>query len=130
MRRLRAKVRSTSMDAARQNAVFDSALDFAIVVTDPAGVITGWSSGAEHVMGWKAEEMRGQGASRFFTPEDRAVRRVEYEMQTALRDGRASDERWHLRKGEQRFWASGEMMPLRDEDDAHIGFVKIVGHVD
>ena len=47
-------------------------------------------------------------------------------MQAALRDGRASDERWHLRQGEERFWASGEMMPLRDEDGAHIGFMKIL----
>ena len=110
----------------RQRAVFDSALDFAIVVTDRDGIITEWNSGAEHVMGWTVEEMRGQDASQFFTPEDRANGRVAYEMRTALREGRAADERWHLRKGEERFWASGEMMPLHDEDQAHIGFVKIM----
>ncbi|XYD11785.1 PAS domain S-box protein [Methylobacterium sp. NMS12] len=110
----------------RQRAIFDSALDFAIVVTDRAGIITDWNTGAEHIMGWTAEEMRGQDAVRFFTPEDRANGRVAHEMNTALRDGRASDERWHLRKGDERFWASGEMMPLRDETDAHIGYVKIM----
>ena len=110
----------------RQRAVFDSALDFAIVVTDRDGIITDWNRGAEHVMGWTIEEMRGQDADRFFTPDDRAIGRVAYEMETALRDGRASDERWHLRKGGERFWASGEMMPLRGEADAHIGFVKIL----
>ena len=47
-------------------------------------------------------------------------------MQVALREGRASDERWHLRKGGERFWASGEMMVLRDDDGAHLGFVKIM----
>jgi PAS domain S-box-containing protein len=114
------------MDAARQNAVFESALDFAIIVTDRDGTITGWNSGSEHVMGWTADEMRSQDAGRFFTPEDRANGRVAYEMATALREGRAQDERWHLRKGEERFWASGEMMPLRDEDETHIGFVKIM----
>jgi PAS domain S-box-containing protein len=126
VRRLRERVRSGSMDAARQNAVFESALDFAIIVTDRDGTITGWNSGSEHVMGWTADEMRSQNAGRFFTPEDRANGRVAYEMTTALRDGRAQDERWHLKKGEERFWASGEMMALRDEDDAHIGFVKIM----
>ncbi|WCS28315.1 PAS domain S-box protein [Methylobacterium sp. NMS14P] len=114
------------MDAARQNAVFESALDFAIVVTDHEGIITGWNSGSEHVMGWTADEMRGQDAGRFFTPEDRANGRVAYEMTTALSQGRAPDERWHLKKGEERFWASGEMMPLRDDDGSHIGFVKIM----
>ena len=50
VQRLRAKVSSGSMDKARQNAIFDSALDFAIVVTDPDGIITGWNVGAEQVM--------------------------------------------------------------------------------
>ncbi|MCJ2112372.1 PAS domain-containing protein [Methylobacterium sp. E-025] len=126
VRRLRERVRSGSMDAARQNAVFEGALDFAIIVTDREGTITGWNSGSEHVMGWTADEMRSQDAGRFFTPEDRANGRVAYEMATSLKEGRAQDERWHLKKGEERFWASGEMMPLRDENETHIGFVKII----
>ena len=126
VRRLRIRVQATSTEKARQNAVFDSALDFAIVVTDRGGTITDWNSGAERVMHWTADEVRGQDASCFFTPEDRAAGRADYEMQVALREGRASDERWHLRKGGERFWASGEMMVLRDDDGAHLGFVKIM----
>ena len=126
VRRLRAKVRSSNVGKARQNAVFDSALDFAIIVTDREGIITDWNSGAELVMRWTAEEMVGQDASRFFTPEDCAGGRIDYEQAVSLREGRASDERWHLRKGGERFWASGEMMALRDEDEAHLGFLKIM----
>ena len=126
VRRLRSKLLATDTDKARQVAIFDSARDFAMVVTDCEGTITAWNSGAEHVMGWTAEEMRGQDASRFFTPEDRASGRIAAEMRIALRDGRAADERWHLRKGGKRFWASGEMMLLRDEGNAPIGFVKIM----
>ncbi|TNC08802.1 PAS domain S-box protein [Methylobacterium terricola] len=111
--------------AARQRAVFTSAIDFAMVVTDTDGIITDWNPGAEHVMGWTAAEMCGQDATRFFTPEDRAAGRIEHEMQKALQDGRANDERWHLRKDGQRFWASGEMMPLHEEG-VHLGFVKIL----
>lgn len=124
--RLRTQLRGTSIDAARQSAVFDSALDFAMVVTDREGIITAWNTGAEHVMGWTAAEMCGRDAARFFTPEDRASGRVAHEMDIALRDRRASDERWHLRKGDERFWASGEMMPLRDGNDQHVGFLKII----
>ncbi|WP_442963979.1 PAS domain S-box protein [Pseudomonas sp. MM211] len=112
--------------AARQRAVFESAIDFAIVLTDPAGFITDWNQGATHIMGWTLEEMRGQDARLFFTPEDRAKGRVEHEMHCALQYGRAADERWHLRKGGQRFWASGELMPLYDESDVHLGFMKIL----
>lgn len=48
-------------------------------------------------------------------------------METAQREGAALDERWHLRKNGERFWAVSELMPLKDEDDASItGFVKIL----
>jgi PAS domain S-box-containing protein len=121
----RTKAHTASADRAREAAVLDSAVEFAIVITNTEGIITAWNTGAQQVMGWTREEMIGQDASRFFTPEDRACGRVAYEMQIALRDGRATDERWHLGKHEARFWASGEMMPLRNEHDVHIGFLKI-----
>lgn len=111
---------------ARQRAIFESASDFAMVITDRDGIITDWNPGAAKVMGWTADEMIGHDAARFFTPEDRASGRIEEEMRRALKEGRASDERWHLRKGGQRFWASGEMMTLLDGSSAHIGFVKIL----
>ncbi|WP_267347429.1 PAS domain S-box protein (plasmid) [Sphingomonas carotinifaciens] len=110
---------------ARLRALFNSAIDFAMVVTDPDGIIVDWNPGAEHVMGWSAQDMCGSDAARFFTPEDRADGRLEHEMQQALRHGRATDERWHLRRNGERFWASGEMMPLFD-GDTHLGFVKIL----
>ncbi|AIR91252.1 PAS domain-containing hybrid sensor histidine kinase/response regulator [Pseudomonas cremoricolorata] len=113
-------------NAARQWAAFESAVDFAIVLSDQHGVITDWNSGAVHVMGWSAEEMCGHTADAFFTHGDRASGRVAEEMQLALRDGRVSDERWHLRKDGGQFWASGEMMPLYSENDTHLGFMKIL----
>ncbi|GGK35382.1 PAS/PAC sensor hybrid histidine kinase [Pseudomonas koreensis] len=123
---LRASRVALARSEARQRAVFECAVDFAMVVTDPAGRITEWNSGATNVLGWTAEEVRGQSAACFFTPEDRAAGRVEQEMQRALVEGRAHDERWHLRKGGEPFWASGELMPLYDEDQTHLGFVKIL----
>ncbi|WP_342154640.1 PAS domain S-box protein [Methylorubrum sp. SB2] len=123
---LEASRAALALSEARQRAVFESSVDFAMIVTDPAGIITDWNPGAEHVMGWTAEEMRGQDASHFFTPEDRAHGRVEHEMGQSRQHGRASDERWHLRKDGQRFWASGEMMLLRDGTGAHLGYVKIL----
>ncbi|MGN7295402.1 PAS domain S-box protein [Rhizobium sp. SAFR-030] len=123
--RLRQQVREGERARGR-DAIFDSAVDFAIIVTDPAGVISDWNRGAEYTIGWSAEEMIGSTAERFFTPQDRAVGRIEAEMAIALRDGSAPDERWHLRKDGSKFWASGEMMPLRGDDGSHQGFVKIL----
>ncbi len=110
----------------RLRAIFESAVDFAIVATDPAGRVTDWNTGAERILGWSAEEMRGELADRFFTPEDREQDRVAVEMRGALERGRAADERWHLRRDGTRFWASGEMMPLKDEFGALQGFIKIL----
>ena len=47
-------------------------------------------------------------------------------MTLSLTEGRAADEGWHLRKDGSCFWASGEMMPLRDRAGGHIGFLKIL----
>jgi len=107
-------------------AIVESAVDFAIIAMDRDGRITDWNTGAERILGWSAEEMRGESADRFFTPEDRANDRTGTEMRGALETGRANDERWHLKKDGSRFWASGEMMPLRAEDGAHFGFLKIL----
>ncbi len=118
--------RDVPADARRHRAIFESAIDFAIVATDTKGVITDWNTGAMLIFGWTADEMVGHSAQRFFTPEDRARGQIEFEMVCALQVGRGNDERWHLRKDGTRFWGSGEMMTLRDEDGAHIGFIKIL----
>ncbi|MBD3877834.1 PAS domain S-box protein [Pseudomonas kunmingensis] len=123
---LKASLLALAGSEARQRAIFESAIDFAIILTDTAGIITDWNAGAEQVMGWTADEMRGQSAERFFTPADRACDWLGEEMQSALREGRALDERWHLRKDGQQFWAAGELSPIHDENGAHLGFMKIL----
>lgn len=118
--------RSRLMDPVPYQAIFESAVDFAIVTTDHEGRVTAWNPGAERILGWSAEEMVGHSAENFFTPEDRAAGRPETEMRCAAETGRAADERWHLRKDGSRFWASGEMMPLRSPAGADLGFLKIL----
>jgi len=113
-------------NSARYRAIFESAVDFAIIGLGTDGLITDWNTGAERIFGWTAEEIRGQPADRFFTPEDQAADRPGVEMHCSLTEGRATDERWHLKKDGTRFWANGEMMPLRAEDGSHIGYVKIL----
>jgi hypothetical protein len=56
---------------------------------------------------------------------DEAEHRGMPQADRALAKGRASDERWHMRKDGSRLWASGVMMLLRDRRGEAIGFVKI-----
>lgn len=122
-RKLLGEVRSAE---ARHRQIADSATDFAIITMDLRRDVTSWSVGAERILGWTEAEMRGAPADIFFTAEDTAADAPEREMIAARDTGRGSDERWHLRKDGSRFWASGEMMPLMDDHDQHIGYLKIL----
>jgi len=110
----------------RHRQILESAIDYGIITMDLQGWVTSWNAGAANILGWTEAEMCGRPCDDFFTPEDRAAQVPEQEMGAALAHGRGSDERWHLRKDGTRFWASGEMMPLRDDDDVPIGFLKIL----
>src|SRR3954452_8459181 len=102
--------------------VVESSIDFAIFTMDPNGLTTSWNVGAERLFGYAEEQMLGRSADVIFTAEDRAAAAPEKERSEARIHGRAADERWHQRKNGSRFWASGLLMPLRNEG---AGFVKI-----
>ena len=119
-------LRATAVAEAQQRAIVDSARDFAIIATDLAGVITEWSQGAEGVLGWRGHEVIGRDAALIFTEEDCAAGVPAGEMRAAREQGRAIDERWHVRKDGERFWSSGEMSPLNDQAGRHIGYVKVL----
>ncbi|WP_137390194.1 sensor histidine kinase [Rhodoligotrophos defluvii] len=102
--------------------ILDSATDYAIFTTDPRGLVTSWNSGAERLFGFSEEEIVGQSGDLIFTPEDRVAGAPEEERLRAFAEGRAMDERWHMRQNGSRFWASGMMMALKDPSR---GFVKI-----
>jgi PAS domain S-box-containing protein len=108
---------------ARFVAMVDSATDYALFSTDAAGRIVTWNPGAANIFGWGSEEALGQPSDMIFTPEDRAARAPELEREGARREGKAADERWHLRKDGSRFFASGQLMRLRDGEE---GYLKIV----
>lgn len=109
----------------RHSLLLRSATGFAILATDPDGLVTAWNAGAERLLGWRAEEALGRPAAMIFTEEQRAKGAPEDEMRLARADGRAEDERWHLRKDGSRFWGSGLLMPMRREGEL-LGYLKIL----
>ena len=123
---LRRSLRLRKESDRRNKAILESAVDYAIVSMDLKGMVTSWSPGAERILGWSEAEMCGKPAHVFFTEDDVSAGIPEQEMASALMHGRGTDERWHLRKDGTLFWANGEMMPLRDEDSRHEGFLKIL----
>ena len=103
----------------------EAAKDYAIFMTDADGRVSTWNEGAERLFGFAEGEILGEDASVLFTPEDRESGAPERELQKARKEGRAEDERWHMRKDGSRFWASGFVRPILDEEDDLIGFSKV-----
>ncbi|NGM86556.1 PAS domain S-box protein [Parapusillimonas sp. SGNA-6] len=97
----------------RLRLILESAVDYAIFTIDRAGVVTSWNSGAERLLGYSEDQALGMDSRGIFTPDDRAAGAPEWEIDTAMAEGRAADERWHVRKDGSRFWGSGLMMPLQ-----------------
>jgi PAS domain S-box-containing protein len=110
----------------RLHLLIDSALDYAIFMIDLDGRIISWNRGAERLLGWTDQEAIGRSGAMIFTPEDRGAGVPEREMESAHRDGRAADERIHLRKDGERFWANGVLMAVYDEKGTLCRYAKII----
>lgn len=100
--------------------------EYAIFALDLGGTLLTWQPGVAQVMGYSRETFVGRSANIFFTESDRRIGALERELDTARSAGQALDERWHLRADGSRFWASGIMLALRDDDGNVVGFSKIV----
>jgi PAS domain S-box-containing protein len=109
----------------RFRLLVEGARDYAMFLLNPEGEITYWSAGAERVFGWTQEEAIGQSGAMIFTPEDRRNGEVEKEIETARREGRAPDRRFHLRKDGSRLWTDGVLMRLEEEGGKLRGFAKV-----
>ncbi len=110
-------------------AVCEALLDYAVIVTDPDGIVRSWSEGAETIFRYTAQEMVGRPLAAIFTPEDQASAQPAAELRTAANKGRCEDERWHLRKGGERIWLTGTVRALRDSNGTLTGFVKIAREI-
>ncbi|CAO4178702.1 Blue-light-activated histidine kinase [Methylorubrum populi] len=123
---LRRALREQAEQRLLHERILDSAIDYAILAMDPQGRITRWNTGAERILGWTESEMLGRPVEALFTPEDRAAGQPEAEAALASEQGCAPSEGWRLRKDGTRFWASGEVTPLKAEDGTLVGFLRIL----
>jgi PAS domain S-box-containing protein len=103
--------------------------DYAFILMDSNNRVADWNPGAQEVLGYEREEILGQPADVFFTPEDREAGIPGKEIAIALAHGRAEDERWHIRKDGSRFRASGILTSLRDQSSNLLGFAKVMQDV-
>jgi two-component system CheB/CheR fusion protein len=104
---------------------WDCTEDYACVLLDTQGIVIGWTGAASDVLGFEESEIIGRPISTIFTKEDKRLRLPELERKMAAGNGRAEDDRWHLRKDGARIWVSGALLAIR-ENDTVIGFAKVM----
>jgi PAS domain S-box-containing protein len=111
---------------ARFDDALESVRDYAIFLIDKEGRVASWNRGAQLVLRFAPEDIVGQPSDILFTPEDRARGAAQHELDTAVREGRSLDERWHIRGDQTRFFGSGIMTAVREADGELLGFIKIL----
>src|SRR5258706_6356273 len=117
---------ASTITAPEWRQIANGAADTAIISIDSGGRVTSWNEGARNILGWTEQEMLGEKLDRIFTEEDRQHDQLAKEIADARQHGRGGRaEGWRVRKDHSRFWATGEVTPIRD--DGHIiGFTKIL----
>ena len=111
----------------KSRLLVDSIQDYGIIMLDPGGRVATWSSGAEHLMGYAANEIIGQHFSALFPPEDVRAGKCEQELEEVRRTGRTEDEGWRVRKNGTRFWANTVLAAIRAPHGELVGYSKVMG---
>ena len=106
--------------------IIDSLQDYSIFTLDKEFIINSWSSGSTKIFGYETEEVIGEPFDLIFTDEDLKNGVPKKEIEIALKEGRATDNRWHISKDKSLFYAYGLVFPLIGLDGALLGYVKIL----
>jgi PAS domain S-box-containing protein len=111
----------------RFRGLIEQVPDYAIFFTDRDGLATSWNEGVRRVLGFVQEEFIGCDITKaIFTPEDVRAGVPLHELETAAREGTASNDRWMMRKGGKRFFALGVTVARRNAQGELEGFAKIM----
>ena len=108
---------------ARMRLVAESTKDYAIITMDRAGCVTSWNRGAERMFGYREDEVAGRNLDFLFLPEEREQGAPADEMERARHEGRALNERWHVRKDGSQLFCSGEITQI--ENGEYSGYAMI-----
>lgn len=106
--------------------VLDSLQDYSIFTIDTDFVINSWNSGATNIFGYETDEIIGQSFDIIFTDDDLKNKIPISEIELSITEGRATDNRWHIRKDKSLFYAYGLVFPLLGIDGEMLGYVKVL----
>jgi PAS domain S-box-containing protein len=103
--------------------------DYAIFMVDTVGRVASWNSGAQHMLGYSAEEIVGEPAARFFVAEGRGDATFEREMKEAQAMGRTTSTGWRARRNGEHFYVEGVLSAVHDDEGRLLGYAKLMKDV-
>ncbi len=114
------------IDDAIFRTLVEQVRDHAIFMLDANGYNVTWNEGVKRVLGYEEDEWLGQSLEGLYPTEDIEAGVPAVELRTAKSEGAASDDRWLVRKGGERFFASGITTRLLDDHGNVLGFAKVI----
>jgi len=106
--------------------IIDSLQDYSIFTLDQEFNINSWNSASTKIFGYETDEVIGEPFDIIFTEEDQKNGIPKKEIETTLKEGRATDNRWHIAKDKSLFYANGLVFPLIGSEGEMLGYVKIL----
>ena len=108
----------------RLRLLIDSVKDYAIFTIAPDGLVASWNAGAQRVFGYtRSRDRRAAGSTRCSRPRIASAVCHSRSVELARTEGRAEDERWHVRKDGTLLFCSGVTTPLGDAERR--GYAKV-----
>jgi PAS domain S-box-containing protein len=108
----------------QRRLLLENITDTAIFMLGPDGTVESWNRGGERILRYTADEVLGKHFTVFYLDADRAV--ADGELRKAKEHGRSEEEGWRVRKGGERFWATGTLTAIRGESGELIGFARVI----
>jgi PAS domain S-box-containing protein len=114
-------------NAKRHFQIFmEGVTDYAIFLLDTSGRVASWNSGAQNIIGYKADEVIGKHFGIFYRPDERRAGEPKRALASAIQNGKHEVEGWRIRKNGTPFFMTGALTAIRDDDGGLIGLANII----
>lgn len=109
----------------RYHQMVEEVQDYSILYLNRKGIVENWNRGASKIKGYRAKDIIGKNFSIFYTEKDREEGLPQKLLGLAVKQNRAVQEGWRIRKDNSLFWASVVITAVHNEKNEVIGFSKV-----